>query len=371
MHRFTGIALMVLPLSCNLLIAQDAAEILKKVEETYKNLRSYDFVEVMAGDSAPADSGLSMHNDRSIRVARAPGRKSRFEQVGGLVEISDGEHTWQYAQQTNTYTMRAGASDGIHIISINTRDIKSARVLREEPVNLQSAPSPCYVVEVSYQPPSNARPGTEAQSTTYWVDKDRYLVLKTSMTTGRGSFANIFTETITKVVINQPLPDSLFQFTPPPGATQVEQLGRVPSPLLGKSLPDFGLRDPAGKEITTAGLHGKLVILNIERTWSEAIATPFLEMVHRAFRDKGVVVLYYVTGTPEEAREEATKLGYTLPIVTCPASVTPESLGFTDNYVRATIVADASGKVVYHSNGAGNIQVETAVVKALRDAGVW
>jgi hypothetical protein len=97
-------------------------------------------------------------------------------------------------------------------------------------------------------------------------------------------------------------------------------------------------------------------------------------MVHRALHDKGVVVLYYVTGTPEEAKANAAKLGYTLPIVTGPTSVTPESLGFTNtnNYARGTIVADASGKVVYHSNGLSSSNaIELAVVKALQDAGVW
>ena len=374
MRRFTGIALMLLPLSCNLLIAQDAAEILKKVEETYKNLSTYDVVQVRTTESKISGSDLVDRTDQSERIARAPGSKSRLEQSGGVVTISDGEHTWQYEQRNNTYTILSSAGLGHSIITINIHNIKSARVLREEPINLQSGPVPCYVVEVVYRPTSDAPPGTEVPPATFWVDKDRYLVLKMHNTNSVGSIYSeiIITQTITKAVINQPLPDSLFQFTPPSGAVQVERLGSRPSPLLGKSLPDFGLRDRAGKEITTASLHGRVVILNIDRDWSEATALPFLEIVHRALHDKGVEVLYYVTGTPEEARAKATKLGYTLPIVEGPASATPESLGFSNNYARGIIVADASGKVVYHSNGGASYNtIELAVVKALQDAGVW
>jgi len=373
MRRFTGIALMVLPLSCHLTIAQDAAEILKKAEETYRDLRTYDVVLVNTTEHTYPGSGVGSQSDDSERLAKAPGMKYRFEQNGHL-SISDGEHTWQYNPAGNDYTMQAGGSAAQSIINIRTDGVKSARVLREEPVNLQSGPVPCYVVEVLYQLPSSARPGTEAQPATYWVDKDRYLVLKVRYPLSIGASELILIRTVTKAVINQPLPDSLFQFTPPPGAVQVDRLGNRSSPLLGKSLPDFGLRNLAGKEIKPASLHGKLLILNIDREWSEAIAAPFLEMVHRALHDKGVVVLYYVTGTPEEAKANAAKLGYTLPIVTGPTSVTPESLGFTNtnNYARGTIVADASGKVVYHSNGLSSSNaIELAVVKALQDAGVW
>ena len=74
---------------------------------------------------------------------------------------------------------------------------------------------------------------------------------------------------------------------------------------------------------------------------------------------------------PEAAREQAAKLGYALPIVAGPTSVTPQSLGFTNNQAMGMIVADASGKVIYNSNGASCNEEQIAVVKALRDAGIW
>jgi thiol-disulfide isomerase/thioredoxin len=57
--------------------------------------------------------------------------------------------------------------------------------------------------------------------------------------------------------------------------------------------PDFSLRDLAGKPLRLKDFRGKVVFLNFFATWCDPcrLEMPAMERLHRANKDKGLVVL--------------------------------------------------------------------------------
>ncbi|MGO9262232.1 MAG: redoxin family protein [Bryobacteraceae bacterium] len=177
--------------------------------------------------------------------------------------------------------------------------------------------------------------------------------------------------TVTKAVINQPLPDALFEFKPPAGAVQVDEFTNGPlSPLAGKSLPDFELKDTQGNSITPASLKGKLAILGFSQRVGAQDA--FLEILYRAFKDRGVAVVYVVSRNVDDLGAQISRLGYTMPAAVAPPSMTAESMGFTiPHRLDGLIVVDKAGKVIYVASSASPNQTVPQIVKALHDNGIW
>jgi len=71
---------------------------------------------------------------------------------------------------------------------------------------------------------------------------------------------------------------------------------KAPLPVgtnVGNRAPDFTLKSIDGKSVTLSGLQGKKVILNFWAVWCEPCKKemPYIQEVHEAWSDKGVVVL--------------------------------------------------------------------------------
>jgi outer membrane lipoprotein-sorting protein len=85
------------------------------------------------------------------------------------------------------------------------RQAGNGKLVREENLAIGGSDTACYVIEVTL----------ERQPETLWVDKKRYVILRTETADAKVTF--------TTVKLNQPPPDELFKFDPPPGATTVER----------------------------------------------------------------------------------------------------------------------------------------------------
>ena len=354
--------------------AQDAPEILKKSAAALRSLTSYDITMTEIQDwRSPSDTS---HRERRERWALS-GKKSREEQPGAPITISDGEFTWQYYPGRSEYTKRPYMRRSTPPVWLYFA-ARNARVAGEESVPAGGRQVPCWVVEVGSQPAASAANGSHAGPTIVWIDKATYLPLKRTVAfatnlPGQESMASSITLAITTETLDQPPPDSLFQPDLPTGAVEVDQLsvpGSFPrSPLIGRSLPAINGTDLRGNPVSSAAWKDKFVVLHIGDIYNEVL--PFCELLYRAFNDRNVAVVNLVTGHPADATGQLARLGYTFPSMMALDTMTSVAMGFTTGSLEGIIIADKTGKVVYHSNGLIINASMPAVLKALREAGVW
>jgi hypothetical protein len=218
--------------------------------------------------------------------------------------------------------------------------------------------------------------GCQPGPATVWIDKGTYLPLKNTKNSSMnypGQEPREITSTlaITKGVFGQPLPDSLFRPDLPAGAAEVKQLGfGTRSPLMGKSLPAIEGTDLQGNPVSPAAWKDKWLLLRFGDI-SVSYETSFCELLYRAFKGGKVAVLNIVVGRPADASGQLARLGYTLPSMLAPDTMTPAAMGFTNQILHGVILADSAGMVVYHTNDVSSSGTPDAIVKALMAGGVW
>ena len=166
------------------------------------------------------------------------------------------------------------------------------------------------------------------------------------------------TTTYTVARINKPVPDALFRFVPPDGATEVARFNSLFDWLrwrfeaVGKPAPDFTLKDVDGREVALKDLRGKAVLLNFWATWCEPCRDemPHLEALHEAFKDKGLVVIgINATESAEIARKYFAEQGYTFQSLLDPAGDAYNKYG-AGGY-PGTVLIDKDGIVRYAQRG--------------------
>lgn len=231
----------------------DAKEILSRVSRTYKGLASFQ-LEAKSIVDVKGERGESRIESLISLAAVKPGR-IRMEIKGPLMDMTfvcNNTFTWEYMPKSNTYTKNPStlakiASRGIDNVermhdkwqyvrilaaglgmSLPTyegidRQLRSPRIRGEEPIELNGATINCFVVEGDYDDPGVDQ-GIRSSPRTYWIDQDRYLVLREQhpIKIKSDSLDRISTTNFTLAEINGPLPEALFTFTPPEGARESE-----------------------------------------------------------------------------------------------------------------------------------------------------
>jgi thiol-disulfide isomerase/thioredoxin len=160
--------------------------------------------------------------------------------------------------------------------------------------------------------------------------------------------------------INEPLPESLFQFTPPPNYREVDRLEpaypRPAKDLIGQQAPDIGISQ----------YKGKLIVLDFWATWCQPCRAqmPALAKLHEELKNKDAVLIGIDDDeTAEKANEYLTANGYTWPNIHAPSA----RAKFKVQAIPTRIVIDKIGKItayeVGHSAGA-----EQAIRAAINQA---
>ncbi|MGH7807683.1 MAG: LolA family protein [Thermodesulfobacteriota bacterium] len=228
---------------------ESGKSLLEKVERTYKNLDSYQFEGTISSQIESASGEISI--DASFVMAAIKPDKVRVEiksPAMGLeyFSIASGKTTWEYLPRQGQYTRKESKEAfgekelyfrmwalalGVMLPSFEriTERLKNAEIVREESISVSGSKN-CYVVEAEYDSPDYGHGGGTSHKT-FWIDRDRYAVLKeiTTDTMKLGALRGAETRYVTTfavVKLNEPLDDSLFIFTPQDGAKEVKQFDR-------------------------------------------------------------------------------------------------------------------------------------------------
>jgi thiol-disulfide isomerase/thioredoxin len=377
----------------------DAAELLKKVSETYRNLQSYHFEGITTME---VETG-GMKHKMEIPVAMAAVRpgKRRAEVKNPVMEIltlSDGQTEWAYVPQLKQFTKKAAASrrstggenaseKGAHSRSLAAgfvdeyghiaEQVQRSRILREEPIELEGKRIDCSVVEVVYKPDEGSAE-LDSSPKTLWVDKTRFIVLRESssariQSSALGGPVNTKqTTTLTLAKVNEPVPEALFVFKPPKGAEQVKELSLPGMPReeeSRKEASDFTLKDIEGREFNLGNLRGKVVLLNFWASWCGPCREemPFIEGLYREFKDNGLVVLGINDENPEVALEFLRENSYTFPSLVDTEGEVSEH--YQVEGIPTVVIIDRTGKLVNRHVGFSPGK-EQALRVSLKESGI-
>ena len=158
---------------------------------------------------------------------------------------------------------------------------------------------------------------------------------------------------------------SLFAAVPLSGQ---ENAGKT---LIGKTAPDFTLKDASGKDFRLSSLKGKVVFLEFWATWCPDCreVLPSLQELHTKYQAKGLeVITVSVEAKIKAVRPFMEKNGYTFPALIADRKAEELQKLFLANRIPTAWLVDRKGVVragfvEYGVKGAG--EVEKQIVKLL------
>ena len=150
--------------------------------------------------------------------------------------------------------------------------------------------------------PLPAPPGAELTDVvmTRWLDKLWLMDLRSEMTGKMDAGpmkANMRQEmSVHGIKFDESLADSLFTFTPPDGAREVNEIAGLStkkSDLVGKVSPEFHLKSMENRTLDFAELKGKLILLDFWTTWCAPCRKdmPVLEKIYNEQKGEGLLVI--------------------------------------------------------------------------------
>lgn len=242
--------LATLILSCSMVpaaLAQqqpDAAEVMRKVGEKYASAKRFELAgTINVKNRRSSDGAVVREENIAMHVAfEGPDRvvlEGAGVDVDGINVYSDGKKAWAYSPTRNVYMpLKPGPAPAAPLEASHLGDddmvpyavqtaifvmkgfrpsaYGSFQILRQEKLDARD----CYVISIhdGTSPPAGRL---------VWVDKNRFVILRMEESFDGGGKTGIIETTTalyTTAKIDEPLPESLFTFTPPPGAKQVDSL---------------------------------------------------------------------------------------------------------------------------------------------------
>ena len=356
----------------------DARALLKQTEEARRQYKTYAIEQRTVVDmNGPSHARLEMAVKMSVSL---PG-KMRVEstsQFGDSIIVSDGENTWMYAGLLKQYRKMPAASSPEALVKsmvpamgdvmdqLKSKDpYLSAKLTGEEALEVAGTKLDCYVVEATLD--KMALPGSMTLSggtLKMWIDKASKTMLKQTFTGFMQGPATKPMEmnmamTVTSQKLNEPIPDSVFVFTPPEGAKEIADFG-PPAPglsladLRGQAAADFKLKSLDGKEYSLQGLRGKAVLLDFWATWCAPCRKdlPMFEKLHQEFKTKGLVLLGLNVGEEKDVVVkflQTARLSYPIALT---SGETQQS--YSVSAFPTVVLIDRQGKIVVYHVGSGS-----------------
>jgi peroxiredoxin/outer membrane lipoprotein-sorting protein len=311
-----------------------ARVLLRKVAETYRRLTAAEFE--FEGMDERKEKVSTWHS----RLMFADGNRSRVESVRAgepITTISDGKTRWTVFSESNEYLSDPA---GKQSSQIDYKTIDSMAGTASITGSERVGENDCTVVTIE-------RPN---QVRTLWIDSATNLIIKDrtiirSATTGEMQS----TETI-QFLVARPLTDvnsDLFSFDPEKHGSklrsQLQEQARVTS--IGQQAPEFKLANVDGKEVELRDLKGKVVLLDFWATWCTPCRSemPIIELLHRQFKDKGLVVVGIDDEDASTQKEFMEKSGFSFILLVEPRKQVTNQ--FHVGGIPTTVLIDQQGTI--------------------------
>jgi len=193
-------------LFCNFAFAQDAQEIIGKVQSNYKSIK-----DAKAGfsQSTKPKTGKSQSASGTIYIQKE--KKYRIETKDQTL-VTDGVTSWSYSPKKNQVVID-NYKEGGNTFSPN-------KYLFDYPENFYSdlegeekvSGRECYLLKL------NPRNKGSVKSAKIWIDKEEYMIRKIYIVTGESTT----TYTLKNIVLDAGVSSSKFTFSTPAGVEEID-----------------------------------------------------------------------------------------------------------------------------------------------------
>jgi TonB family protein len=230
----------------------DGAALLKQSADAFKSYNTYQYTQV-------TNTGMAGMEITMVQQGTSSGKMRMEMKMGSIAAalmVSDGQNMWMYMGMLNRYMKfpadaaatgsLASAFGGGQVPDMSQLS-QDAKVVRSETIEVDGVTHDCWVIEArmtDFAPPIARGVSVKGGVTTHWIDKVSNIEFKTMMKSKMqmpGSSEPIDTSTTSTrhaVKINEPLPDSLFVFTPPADAKETDELFPGMKDMFPKAVKD-------------------------------------------------------------------------------------------------------------------------------------
>jgi cytochrome c biogenesis protein CcmG/thiol:disulfide interchange protein DsbE len=352
----------LLAATCLAAPAQEAAEILRRAAETYRDSHSFEASGVLT--TRVAISGASYDLTWPLSLAQADSTflpsDSPVPALSPLIRFGRREWRGPGGEIVPLTADEPASPKGWPLFDQIDRGVEQVRELTSETIEFDGRPAACWVLEVDYKPGFPARALAD-RPVRYWIEQASFLVLRESF----GHRDSSQSETLewvfaaASVKVNEPPPAWALQALPQlAGHERAEWIERI--------APEFLLADLNGRVVSLRELRGKAVLLSFWASWCVPCKEemPLIEKLGAEFESAGLEVWGITNESADKARAWLHRNGRGLP------TLVDESREVFRDYeagkIPVSVVVDRSGKVVSYRVGlSGEADFRAAIERAL------
>jgi cytochrome c biogenesis protein CcmG/thiol:disulfide interchange protein DsbE len=358
--------------------AQDAAEILRRAAETYREAHSFEASGALT--TRVTISGVSYEVTWPLSLAQADSTLlpagSPVPALSPLIRFGPRQWRGPAGGIVAPAVDAPGAPKGWSLFDQIDRGVEGIRELPSETIEFRGRLTACHVLEVSYKSGFPARALAD-RPVRYWIDQASYLILResfghrdssqsqrTSQSSPQGSSqsssqseAAEWVFAATSVKLNEPPPAWALQALP-------QLAGHERTEWIERTAPEFALADLNGREVSLRALRGKAVLLSFWASWCVPCKQEMPVIERLAAEYEGLEVWGITNETADKARDWLGRNGRTLP------TLVDEGREVFRDYeaekIPVSVVVDRRGKVVSYRVGlSGEADFRAAIERAL------